>query len=134
MSKDERDNALDKIIKAVEGHSLVLYGDNEKGIDGLVERQQADEAAKKMMVDELRSIKDSINDLRGDLMKQIIRDREDTLKEIAKVAVWKDGIQATPAKIVKRVGMVAAFIAASTAIVSFFWNFIEKGLAWFTGR
>lgn len=82
MTNQQRDNEILKLSRNMDRMITDFYGDSERGIDGIIARQQADDLAKHEFLSELRAIRVDMKTLHKDL-----------LEKIAPIAIWKESIQ-----------------------------------------
>lgn len=93
MTNKERDNAILTLSENMNRMMTDMYGDKKRGIVGQVEHNKADRMFQEMSIQEMRAIREDMNKMHKGLVAEIKVIHADTLKRIAEVAVWKEGIQ-----------------------------------------
>ena len=77
-------------------YTIVIDGDDEMEIYPLYKRQQADESFQKMVIEELRGIKDLVVEKNDEVKKIVDQDSKLVLERIAEISLWMEGIQEGP--------------------------------------
>lgn len=93
MNNHERDNAILELSRNMNRIITDVYGDKGRDIDGLVQQQRADRVFQEQSIQEMRAIREDMNKMHEGLVTEIKTIHADTMKRIAEVAVWKEGIQ-----------------------------------------
>jgi len=103
---------------AIRELNRVVFGDPVTKEWGLYDRQKADEEFQHMKIEEMSSLRQSVDKLEKTVEK-FIPAFEKSTEKLAELSLWKDGIQSSPKRAAKWLLWLSGFVAAVATIKDF---------------